>query len=265
MGIDGKVKNMKHWEKKASGWVFLSHASDDYEDVKIIRNYLEDNGFSALLFYLKCLEDDDKKDKIKELIEWEIDARNIFVLCNSVSASKSKWVQWEKNYVKSLPYKILREIDIQKLKYQRCTQLSKLDDLMSTATLYFLYAHKDKKKVDIIYNKLSSLGFRIFNDTVNMKLGDNIQSKIKIALQETIGHGAVLIFLSKNAKESKWFWKEKSMALNSKVFIIPIKLDNTSIYEFPAFKNLEYVDMSESITDKKIGELIKIVNSRQTQ
>jgi hypothetical protein len=48
---------MKHWEKKANGWVFLSHASNDYEDVKIIRNYLEENGFSALMFYLKCLEE----------------------------------------------------------------------------------------------------------------------------------------------------------------------------------------------------------------
>ena len=39
------MKSMKHWEKKASGWVFLSHASDDYEDVKVVRNYLEENGF----------------------------------------------------------------------------------------------------------------------------------------------------------------------------------------------------------------------------
>jgi hypothetical protein len=263
VGIDGKVKNMKHWEKKASGWVFLSHASDDYEDVKIIRNYLEDNGFSALMFYLKCLEDDDKKDKIKELIEWEIDARNIFVLCNSVSASKSKWVKWETDYVKSLPSKIIKEIDIQKLKYQKCTQLSKLDDLMNVATLYFSYSRIDKPKVNIIYEKLSSLGFRIFDDTVNMKLGNDIESKAKMALQETIGQGAVLMFLSKNAKESKWFWKEKSIALNKKAFIIPIVLDDIGIYEFPAFENLQYIDMSKNITDEMIEKLIRIINTKE--
>ena len=51
---------MKHWEEKAKGWVFLSHSSNDYENVKIVRDYLEENGFSALMFYLKCLEKDKK-------------------------------------------------------------------------------------------------------------------------------------------------------------------------------------------------------------
>ena len=46
-----------HWEKKANGWVFISHSSKDYEEVKIVRNYLEESGFSALMFYLKSLED----------------------------------------------------------------------------------------------------------------------------------------------------------------------------------------------------------------
>jgi len=222
---------MKHWEKKANGWVFLSHASDDYEDVKIVRNYLEENGFSALMFYLKCLEEEDKKDKIKELLEWEINARNIFVLCNSETASKSKWVKWETSYVKSLSSKIFKEIDVEKLKYQKCTELSKLDDLMNIATLYFLYSHKDNTKVNKIYERLNSLGFRIFKDTASMKIGDNIQSKIETALQETVSHGAVLIFLSKNAQKSKWFWKEKDMAIDSKAFIIPIILDDVSIDE----------------------------------
>ena len=74
---------MKHWEEKAKGWVFLSHSSNDYENVKIVRDYLEENGFSALMFYLKCLEKD-KKHLRKELIESEISERNIFVLCQKI-------------------------------------------------------------------------------------------------------------------------------------------------------------------------------------
>jgi len=256
---------MKHWEQKANGWVFLSHASTDYENVKIVRNYLEENGFSALMFYLKCLEEEDKKEKIQELLEWEINARNIFVLCNSIAAKKSKWVKWETSFVKKLPAKVYKEIDIDELKYRKCTQLSILDDLMKTATLYFSYSSKDRTKVEIVYEKLNSIGFRIFKDISDMKKGRNdqiIQSKLHEALQETIGQGAVVIFLSENAKSSPWFWKEKGMALEQEAFIIPIRLDNVNIDEFPAFRHLQYIDMRDGVSDNQINRLINIINER---
>jgi len=52
---------MLHPEKRTNGWVFLSHSSQDYEDIKIVRNYLEESGFSALMFYLKSLENPKKR------------------------------------------------------------------------------------------------------------------------------------------------------------------------------------------------------------
>lgn len=259
---------MKHWEQKANGWVFLSHSSIDYENVKIVRNYLEENGFSALMFYLKCLEEDDKKEKIQELLKWEISARNIFVLCNSEAAKISTWVQWETDYVKKQPAKIYKEIDIDKLKYQKCTQLSKLDDLMYKATLYFSYSHKDNTKVERVYQKLNSIGFRIFKDisgSTIMKNDQNIQSKLYGLLQETIGKGAVVIFLSENAKWSRLFWEEKRIALEQEAFIIPVRLDNVSMDEFPAFRNLQYIDMRDGISDNQINYLIHIINERTMQ
>lgn len=259
---------MKHWEQKANGWVFLSHSSVDYENVKIVRNYLEENGFSALMFYLKCLEDDDKKEKIQELLKWEIDARNIFVLCNSESAKKSTWVQWETDYVKKQPAKIYKEIDIDKLRYQKCTQLSKLDDLMNRATLYFSYSYKDLTKVERVYQKLNSIGFRIFKDIPSTKIARNDQSiraKLYESLNETIGRGAVLAFLSENVKASRWFWEEKRIALEQGAVIIPILLDNVSMNEFPAFRNLQYIDMRDGISDNQIDYLIHLLNERNTQ
>lgn len=112
---------MNHWKNKSKGWIFISHSSQDYEDVKIVRNYLEESGFSALMFYLKSLEDPMKSKLTQKLIDWEIEARNIFVLCNSKNAKKSTWVQDEIKYVKSFPEKIYVEIDIEKLKYGKCT------------------------------------------------------------------------------------------------------------------------------------------------
>lgn len=255
--------NSEHWEKKANGWVFLSHSSNDYEDVKVIRNYLEENGFSAIMFYLKSLDDDSRKHLIEPLLQWEIEERNIFVSCNSESAQKSKWFLWEKSLAKSLPNKIYREIDMDRLKYERCTQLSKLDSLIKQATLFFLYSHKDNDKVNEVYDYLESIGFRTFKDTRNIKVGDNFEEKINKAITSTINKGAVLIFLSKNAIKSKWFWKEKSMALNQNAFIIPILLDKTPLWKFPAFRNMTPIDISNGFVEDKKKELLNKINNNE--
>ena len=134
---------------------------------------------------------------------------------------------------------------------------------MKQATLFFLYSHKDDYKVNKIYEQLESSGFRIFKDTASIKMGNNIQDKIYDALQETKDRGAVLVFLSKNAKESKWFWKEKEMALNQNAFIIPILLDDTEISDFPAFRNIQYLDARDGFNKDSINELLQIINRRE--
>jgi len=254
--------NNEHWEKKANGWVFLSHSSRDYQDVKVVRNYLEENGFSAIMFYLKSLENDSRKHHIKPLLEWEIQDRNIFVSCNSKYAKKSKWFRWERRYAKSLSSKIYREIDMDRLKYERCTQLSKLDSLIKQATLFFLYSHKDNRKVNKVYDYLESIGFRTFKDTRDIKIGERIEEKINNAITSTIDKGAVLIFLSQNALESKWFWKEKGMALNQNAFIIPILLDKIPIWKFTIFKDMFYLDISNGFKEQEQKELLKIIKNK---
>lgn len=255
---------MEHWEKKVKGSVFISHSSYDYEDVKIVRNYLEESDFSALMFYLKSLEDPSKHSLTQKLIKWEIKERNIFVVCNSESAKASKWVQEEISYVKHFPEKIYVEIDMEKLKHEKCTQLSKLDNLIQSATLFLLYAYQDKRKVDKIDTLLSSSGFRTFKDKSSIKLGNDIENKINQAIKETINKGAVLIFLSKNAKQSKWFWRDKRIALEKKALIIPILLDQSSIYEFSAFENFKtshYINASNGFNEKEKNKLITLINN----
>lgn len=253
---------MKHWEKKANGWVFLSHSSKDYESVKLVRNYLEDNGFSALMFYLKCLEDVDKEQLVQNIIKWEIESRNIFVLCNSEEAKSSSWVKKEFEHVRTLPNKIIKEIDMEKFKYKKATALSVLDDLINHATLYFIYHSENKEIVTRIYDFLNNKGFKILKNysnttsNTNNKKSENFAS----AIEEASAQGTILIFLSEKVLHSKWFWAEKEIALetSNKNFIIPIVLDDVRIEEFPAFRNSKYTVTLNSNLNEQENYLSKI-------
>lgn len=234
------MNNLKHWEKKASGWVFLSHASEDYEFVKTIRNYLEDNGFSALMFYLKSLESSGSDRMIEKLIFDEIEARNIFVLCESEYAKKSKWVKKEVREVKTYSDKIFRKIDMNLLKHKKATALSVLDDLLNFASLYFINHSNDQEKIDRIYTSLNLKGFRIFKNNPNeTSRHQDKDFQFNSAMEDASKEGTILIFLSKSIVKSQWFWDEKALALKNHKSdsIIPIVLDDLDITEVPAFRN----------------------------
>lgn len=257
---------MKSWKKRTNGWVFISHSSKDFEYVRTVRDYLEDSGFSTLMLYLKSLDDPSKEKQMKEILKWEIDARNIFVLCESIDALKSSWVKWEIDYVEGLTNKIVTKIDIDKLKYKKCTELSKLDNLMNNSTIYSIYSREDKNRVNLILDKLNSIGFRIFEDTVSMKLGSNISDKLNSSINAIAEKGVVLIFLSENAINSNWFWKEKQMALNEQAFIIPIILDGVELGNFPAFTSVQNMNLNNrQIDNEVINEIASIINGRETR
>ena len=256
----------EYWEKKTNGWVFLSHSSHDYEETKIVRNYLEENNFNALMFYLKCFDDKGKSIEVQDLIECEIRSRNIFVLCNSKEALLSSWVKKEVSYVKSFPDKIFKEIDIDELKYKKCTQLSILDDLMNLSTIFFSYSSKDKVFVDKTYRFLSTKGFKIFYDTIKMRKSKNI----KDAIEEVVNKGTVLLFLSNKSVKTAWFRNNLTNLLNTDV-IIPIfidKIDNNNDLNELKINNIQdifdkdSVNMSKGTFDENMEKLLHFLKKR---
>ena len=62
--------------KGKGGYVFVSHSHLDIEQVRKIRNFLEDSGMEPILFYLRSMdcEDKEKLKTLKRLIFDEIDA-----------------------------------------------------------------------------------------------------------------------------------------------------------------------------------------------
>lgn len=260
------MEKNEHWEKKANGWIFLSHSSRDYQDVKIIRNYLERRGFSAIMFYLKSLENPTKKKLTQDLIKWEIEARNIFVLCDSQYARDSEWVQKEITYVKRFSEKTYETIDMENIKYnqyRKYKELKKLNSLIVKSSLFFSYVVEDKEQVAEIYTYLNHNGFQIFEDTQDIRQGDNVRSQIKSAIEETVGKGAILMFLSQNVLNSSHFWNEKGMALDSDAFVIPILLDGVGLYRFSAFTNFDdsrYINVKDGFNDDEKKKLIVLIN-----
>ena len=77
---------------ETGAWIFVSHSSKDWDKVRQIRNFLEENGHNPLLFHLKCLSNE---TEINDLLKREIDARNWFVLCDSEHARTSPYVSTE--------------------------------------------------------------------------------------------------------------------------------------------------------------------------
>ena len=89
-------------------WLFVSHSHKDLDTVRFVRNILEEYRFNPLLFYLKCIDDDDELDS---LIKREIDSRPYFLLCNSKNARNSRWVKEEVEYITKTG-RLFRTVDI---------------------------------------------------------------------------------------------------------------------------------------------------------
>ena len=104
---------------------FISHSSKDLDQVREIRNLIENLDCNPILFYLKCLDNDDPKGQdeieLKSLLYREIAARDKIIMCKSSNTeppNETKWIAWEKKTIRELSSKIKPfEIDLSNLDY----------------------------------------------------------------------------------------------------------------------------------------------------
>jgi hypothetical protein len=253
--------NSKYWDITTSGWVFLSHSSKDYEEVKVVRDYLEEHSFNALMFYLKCLDHDPTGSETQSLIYREIDARNIFVLCNSEHAENSTWVRDEVSYVKSsINNKVYTELNIDNMKQRKCTELSILDDLINSSTLYLIYGSKDKEIATNISQFLSSEGFKVF-------VGNQIQKTyITESMIEIKSDSTIIVFVSADSMNSSWYRKLME-SVNNQVNIIYIYVGEKIISLHPKkFIGSNYIYIqSKAYVYEERDRLLDILKGRAAE
>lgn len=237
---------------KDGGWTFISHSHKDIDKVRIIRNELENRGFEPLIFYLKCLNDD---DEIEELIKREIEERTWFIYVESENSKNSKWVQTEREYIKTLVGKKVFTIDISK---DINEQLHKIAQITKQMKVFIAYSTKDILIYSEIKTKLLEKDMLVLDE--NSKYANDYAIKTLNNIRTSSREGFVLLILSEDSMKSSYILNEISLTMTEGGKIIVINVGGIEINKSFNFYlvNSPVINVSKEITD---SELDKIVNT----
>ena len=253
---------MNHPIPNSGAWIFVSHSHRDLEKVREIRNYLEMKGANPLLFFLKCLSDDDAR--LPELITDEIKARNFFVLCDSPNAKASKYVPEEVALVESLG-KPRESID---LSSPLDPQFHKLDRLLKRATVFLSYARQDEAPAARIRHALERHDYHVWTEA-DIELGENWAGAIGAAVDKAARKGFVLLLLSEAPLRSQYCQHETLYALqraavSGRSNVVPVIVSPFDRTSLPSeLRSIQWFDLTTGPFDDRVEELIRNLKSRE--
>lgn len=249
-------------------WIFLSHSTKDWNEVRRIRNFLEEKGHRPLVFFLKCLTDHSELDG---LIKREIEARTWFLLCDSQNARESQWVQAEVAFIKDLEGKYHETID---LKEAIEAQLDRVDRLCRRATVFLSYSRHDLPFAQRMREALIKRDYSVWIDTT-IAAGSNWMDEITGAIDRAVARGFVLLLLSPSSVQSQFIMHEIQYSLDkaSKAAhganIIPIMIDDPPRMQaaMPSalrllLSGIQWFDFSKGDFDANMDGLIAHMKSR---
>lgn len=200
-------------------WIFLSHSNKDFEKVRFIRNYLEEHSCRPLMFYLKCLSND---DEIDNLIKREIDCRTRFIICDSENSKESKWVQSEVAYIKSQ----LRSYDIIDLGKDEEEIKKHLDKIIKNTQIYLSYSRNDADLVRAVYSHIKKYDIRCyFDQECVVDSVRSFQDQLHQAIDLAKDFGFVVFFASEKSLASKWVIHELQYAVDRGAKMLILLLD----------------------------------------
>ena len=240
--------------KKEGGWVFLSHSHLDIDIVRKIRNKLEECGFEPLMFFLKCLNDD---DEIESLIKREIDAREWFIYIESENSANARWVKSEREYISKLSGKKIFTINVN-------GDISKqVENITKQLKVFISYAHNDRKICKMIKQALLSRDFLVFEDE-DMPVGTNFAEYIQTKIDDSVRDGFVLLLITENTNQSKWIKKEIEYTTKAGGKIVPIYVgDATLDYTWERnVRELQGVHLDSEPTKEQIKNIISHIEHR---
>lgn len=109
---------------------------------------------------------------------------------------------------------------------------------MSAPVSFASYSRRDKAYVEPVVDLLRSGAAHVFVDQDNIQPGDRWEMVLETNLETA---ATLLVFWSKNAKESDWVAKEWTHAAQAKKRIIPVLLDGTPLpKELSAYQYIDF-------------------------
>lgn len=241
--------------KAKGGYIFLSHSHNDIEKVREIRNTLEKDGFEPLCFYLKCLDDKNSKEEVKNLIIREIDAREWFVFINSENSRKSKWVTFEREHITKTDSKKIITVDID----DEQDIAKAIYKISHNLRVFMSYANADIKLARRIKERLEDKDYLVFFAPDSIPAGANFMEIISTSIVEASKDGCVITLLTPNSLKSEGVKHEIMYALKIGGNIIPVMIGDVELSdEMMCYMSGQQVyKLSENPTDDEINEMIE--------
>lgn len=208
---------------KNGGWVFISHSHQDIELVRKIRNQLEELGLEPLMFYLKCLSDE---NEIEELIKREIDERDWFIYADSINARNSKWVKTERDYIEKLTDKKIFTID---LTANLDIQMEYIKHIARQMKVYISASHRDREIEGKIRKKLLERDMLVLSGESNIAVGAAWDTEVAEAIGDASRDGFVIILITEASMNSAAVRHEIDFALASGGKIIPVYVGRATL------------------------------------
>lgn len=245
-------------------YFFISHSHLDIEKVRIIRNIIEETFFyEPILFFLKCLSDD---NEIQNLIEREISERIWFVYCDSENARNSMYVNKERQYVKKLvengkKINILNiELDKFNIWDKQCYEYIKdqISFHIRKSKIFLSYCRKDARIVEPLKLRLINKGYSVFQDSM-FTAGDSWFDQIKNNIKKhSYKDGLIINIISDiNDSKAKQIELDYSSESNALIFNLYIK-DLDLIYDVKEDKfNMIFDVLSFDLEVDRLVEKIK--------
>lgn len=237
--------------RRSTAWIFLSHSRLDLEKVRVVRNCLESAEAEPVLFFLKCLTD---HDQIDELIKREIEARHIFLLCDSANARESKWVQEEVAHVRSLENRLIQVIDLDS---DWELQLQGILKLLRNTKIFMSYSWMDRQAVDPVCAALAALDFEVWDPSRSLSIGDSFIDKVNDEIDESM---ACIIFLSvASLSRAQSFQQLEIKRALKRERVLPVLLDPPNLIQHLIPTELmqwQWYDFSDRNVDLIVQRLI---------
>jgi len=128
--------------------------------------------------------------------------------------------------------------------------------------VFLSYSHQDLKYADRISKHLKIAGHEVWQDKLNLKVGDNLIEKVSKGIKKA---QAIIVIVSENSSKSKWVMHEISaLALgdlsSNNRRVIPVLVDSSTVPNY--LSKFLYVDLTKGL-DAGIYSLINALNETE--